>query len=49
MKITEWILFRGKIFRIITRYFELDEIYKPKFFELIKKDFKKMNLTKDGS
>jgi Glycosyltransferases involved in cell wall biogenesis len=40
-------LIRGKIFRVITRYFELDDVYKQKFLGLMKKDFENMSLTKD--
>ena len=40
-------VYNKKIFRIVRRYFDIDEIYREEFFELIKQDFKKMNLKDD--
>ncbi|HTX61950.1 MAG TPA: glycosyltransferase [Methanobacterium sp.] len=40
-------LYNKKIFRIIRRYFEVDPKLRPEFYELIKKDFLKMDLTID--
>lgn len=40
-------LFNKKIFRIINRYFEIDDLYKEEFFRLIKQDFEEMVLTEN--
>jgi glycosyltransferase involved in cell wall biosynthesis len=40
-------LINVKIYRVIVRYFEVADIHRKEFFELIKKDFKKMNLRNE--